>query len=813
MVASRLCGAMSAPGANEGKNTMNSNRHPLSARLSSLATITALGAAITAHAGIVERDYIDTTKWDVGDYVQDNLVLHYDGIRNVGATEEHSMTTAVWNNLAQTAVGTDYHMDWVSYTGENTSSLTRSKGDTTQGEWNENGFVFNGRVCWMKWNNDSGKSPVSITPEFTMQFAMTANTADQIGDNATGYLFTPHSDYDWSKGGVALRNTVNDVITPANAVYAVDSARLGDTNTRPNFQNESPRYATVMSDSSAYMCFEETTLPSSGTSGYATLSTTPSTQDNNWIAIGGLGKRTTATPKNFQGFNGTLHNYRLYSVALTEAQLKQNRIVDDARFFGIRAPIATTNVIVCSTYSYLDGTEPQGFYAVDSEGHTFTAPSANVIAANGITYHCIGHTLETWSDATESWGDPFVQTGIYSVQIASTDYKRITWLWEAVSGIRTAADYSLADYSPAGLVLHYDGIFNDGAGKAHSTTATRWQNLVPGWEDQAMYWVSYRQKDNQDDPDVLQADRYNQTKGKWNATSGFAFDGYECWMKWNEGKKFVVPPAYTWQFAMEASLDDLNDNNGQLAYLFMPYSSIQWMNGSVAMRQTANGSITPANAIFSTDEGRFGAWNTGERPYFTNANPRNATILATSTSMAAFEGGTIPTSAPGLRTHTNNPLAVSRTNNWFAIGGQYKPAAGDTVKYFQSFRGTLHSVRFYNRPITQEEAVRNFNTDSARYFGALAVTNFVVEVEQGKDFDATPAPGAYFVEGSYEFTATAGADGAPTGYRLQDWDEATGQWANPRYCDGTDYTHDVSASAAKVKLTWCKRNPFVITVR
>lgn len=35
----------------------------------------------------------------------------------------------------------------------------------------------------------------------------------------------------------------------------------------------------------------------------------------------------------------------------------------------------------------------------------------------------------------------------------------------------------------------------------------------------------------------------------------------------------------------------------------------------------------------------------------------------------------------------------------------------------------------------------------------------------------------------------------------------------PAYCDGTDYTHDVSASAAKVKLTWCKRNPFVITVR
>ena len=29
------------------------------------------------------------TAWDVGDYVQDGLVMHYDGIRNVGADQPH----------------------------------------------------------------------------------------------------------------------------------------------------------------------------------------------------------------------------------------------------------------------------------------------------------------------------------------------------------------------------------------------------------------------------------------------------------------------------------------------------------------------------------------------------------------------------------------------------------------------------------------------------------------------------------------------------------------------------------------------------
>lgn len=37
--------------------------------------------------------------------------------------------------------------------------------------------------------------------------------------------------------------------------------------------------------------------------------------------------------------------------------------------------------------------------------------------------------------------------------------------------------------------------------------------------------------------------------------------------------------------------------------------------------------------------------------------------------------------------------------------------------------------------------------------------------------------------------------------------------AGVKYWDSPDYTNDVSISAAKVKLTWCKRNPFVITVR
>ena len=37
--------------------------------------------------------------YDVDDYVQDGLVLHFDGIRNAGATEAHSTDATTWANL------------------------------------------------------------------------------------------------------------------------------------------------------------------------------------------------------------------------------------------------------------------------------------------------------------------------------------------------------------------------------------------------------------------------------------------------------------------------------------------------------------------------------------------------------------------------------------------------------------------------------------------------------------------------------------------------------------------------------------------
>ena len=58
----------------------------------------ALGA-LSASAEIKYWDNPAYRAFDVGDYVQSGLLLHYDGIRNAGAAADHDPNATVWKNL------------------------------------------------------------------------------------------------------------------------------------------------------------------------------------------------------------------------------------------------------------------------------------------------------------------------------------------------------------------------------------------------------------------------------------------------------------------------------------------------------------------------------------------------------------------------------------------------------------------------------------------------------------------------------------------------------------------------------------------
>ena len=146
-------------------------------------------------------------------------------------------------------------------------------------------------------------------------------------------------------------------------------------------------------------------------------------------------------------------------------------------------------------------------------------------------------------------------------------------------------------------------------------------------------------------------------------------------------------------------------------------------------------------------------------------------------------------------------------NNAFRLGGWGGGPGGS-----QNLVGTMKTFRYYDRVLTEEEIVRNRNVDAARYFGELGVTNVLVAVEDGSVIAATPAPGAYFVEGSHAFTANGAAG---IGYRLSVPDGNGGWTTLQSFVEGGSYSYDKADANTPpcVKLEWRIVKPFMLIVR
>ena len=669
--------------------------------------------------------------YGVDDYVQDGLLIFLDGIRNAGANAPHDSSATKWANLGSKA----------------SSDATLSLGKDASA-WTEDGFNF------------YGKSSVSVP--FGRDKA--ANSTMQIlSDSVPSQQQIPSASHQYVMSG-----SYNNF---ALSTYGNNFCfRSFEKDPKISVGANNPvGYATMIvtkGDTKASIVFSGTTIPSSG-NGYQSFDSLSSSTINT-LAIGGWGGDKC------QFTIGGVKFFRYYDRVLTEAELAQNRRVDNYRYFGIYEP-ADPNVTVQSTYACLEGYDPCGDYEVE-DSYPFAAPATNT-TPNGIVYVCDGYVVEKksgqagWIVAAEGAGSSYRYE-------TSAGIVRLTWKWKAAHGLRTAADYGFDDYSPAGLRLHYDGLLNAGVGVARSTTATKWVNL--GSDGAAMdLTLSRASSDN--------------NRSAWGG-QGYEFAGY----------------------AMFQSSATMWTTNNFTAQAFM----------DAAFADNAHSS---GNYIAATDWAKFGMqiWGAGEaarlnalgqnymdpRPRFTTANGRLQYVTAIQNDSAKtttiFPGVSAPTSgtaATGFRQYTacTNEYSIA-----FRLGGWGGGAGSE-----QCLVGTLNNFRYYDRVLTDEELVRNRNVDSVRYFGELAVTNLVVEIEEGQEMTATPAPGAYFVEGSYGFSVQTHGSDNRFSYKLQRWDEENECWAYVRSGQGTEYTHVVAAAPApKMKIIWRRQQPFVLVVR
>ncbi|MBQ6247877.1 MAG: hypothetical protein IJK04_13485 [Kiritimatiellae bacterium] len=675
--------------------------------------------------------------YDISDYVQDGLLVHYDGIRNVGMDVAHDSATSKWLNLGSGGASYDLTL------------AQKVAGD--QGHWLDNGYRFEGNSVFSSAKHDGNW----LT--YTFQWVIDGKKSEQRYNPP--YLFSAS----WNNLGFGMGDN------PKNGCFHYNTQ--GASN-RPYILNSAKEYtyATAISDADnkEIKFFEGTKAPTSGgiANGYykfaddATMSALAYSQGSYNVA--GYGSADGQ-------FVGTIKNIRIYTRVLTDAELAHNRRVDNYRFFGIYEP-ETTNVVVQSTYSYLQGNEKAGPYEVEGS-YTFTAPET-VTAPNGITYACAGYTVETqdgtgWTALTSGTGNSYRYE-------TSTGTVRLTWKWKATSGIRSAADYRFDDLSPAGLALHYDGLLNQGVGKDRSTTSTKWINLGSAGSSMNL-----------------------STQRKSGDTSAWGDKGYEY-----AGNTYFQSDVntYVWGGSYSAQIlaDAKHADNKHVSGNYLAAST--W--NRFGMQVYGDKNLARSNVQ--------GIGNDAMRvTYPTEDGIDYMTVIADAAAKVdyAFAGTKIPTGGTATAGYRPYTTQLAPYSNYFRLGGWGGGNNG------QGLTGTIFTFRYYDRVLTEEELVRNRNVDAVRYFGALGVTNVVVAVEAGSGIDPEEDEnGAYFVEGSHTFRASGAAG---LGYRLSVPDGNGGWTTLKAFVEGDSYSYDKADADTPpcVKLEWRIVKPFMLIVR
>ena len=708
--------------------------------------------------------------YTVDDYVWTGLEVFYDGICNVGTNQPHSYSTVNWVNLGSKGDVNDVFVQRLNAAGSAWADATDLDpvGERDPGHWTENGFRMDAEGRFRC--NSPGNFAVGT--DYSLQMLIDANASDQIADSS--FPFGANN----TTFGIQIRKTDNLLAWRC----------LGLSSGYPNLPGDHYDYVTaIMHSDNKQAFFSGTTEPTSGT-GYKTG--TSAGYSDTGFCLGGYGKSGVT-----DRFVGTLKSFRQYDHALGPAEVAQNRKVDNWRYFGLAD---VTNVIVQSTVPYLRGDEPDGAYAVDGS-HVFTAPAT--MTAKGIDYACDGYTVETWgplANKGDGWSAATHFTGNSYAYTTAAGKVRLTWKWKATRGLRTAADYGFDDYSQAGIVWNFDGLLNQGVGVARSTTATTWKNLAPDPVTPELFVQRINSgRNNYDNTSPLSslAPSGDRDPGEWTE-DGFRLKGDSRW----RGLGQVGPVAnWTLQTLVDADVDDIVNDT-------MYVINVSWPNFAMVLRKSKDAPV-PNCFYFNAQDAQAAS---SPRPYFQNESGTYgfATAILDSSDRTAkmFQGVTPPTGgtiADGYHQYASAVTPFKDTN--FGLGA----SAG----YTEYFIGTLKSIRYYDRVLTEEELVRNRNADAARYFGELGVTNLVVEVAEGEDFACDPAPGAYFVEGSWTFSAARASGGPmPAGCRVQDWDPVNERWTNSRGVNELSYTYDASCGV-KQRIVWRSLRPFILMVR
>jgi len=696
----------------------------------------AAGAALPAMADAVRV-------YDVDDYVQDDMVLHFDGIRNNGADAAHDPTTRTWKNLVDgqpdAAFDASYHGYW-------TNSL---------------GFFFEGY-------NRSGyaqiSSPITLGPNMTVQIVVDVDPSLQAGGQQGAYRNTTYfhsgtGDYNF---GIYTSNTKSEGAAPSSELSFTSDNYYGP---RTPISSWNGKYATLV--------IKEDAGKADGFAGSladsANLGVSYTTKHN--FANGRPLQYCWGGSKNMtqgRAVLGTYYAVRVYTNALSEAQIEKNMTVDEARFRNADTVGKTPNVIVASDTDGVDGVEPSGKYHV-SGTFTFTARPA---VAGGVGYACAGYSIETWDGS--AWSAAVTNSGVtsYTHNAATQPAKvRLTWIWARQATIRTAADYDVDDYVQDDLVLHFDGIRNNGAGVAHDPTASTWKNLVDGQPDAAFSYT------------------YN---GYWTNSLGYFFMGQSKPSCAQITNAITLGPNLTVQIAVDINPSlQAGGEQGENRITTYFHSGVGGSSDFGVFTYNTGSGVPVSELSFKSDN-----YYLPRMPIY-SWNGKYATLVIKE------DAGKTDGFAVSLTDSANLGESYSTRHNMakdtpfqYCWGGSKQMETGRAVL------GTYYAVRVYTNALSEAQIAKNMRIDDIRFrdIGDVTVVNGAIEGTSSCGESSMP-DGTYNVEsGSWTFTAEKVVVGRMRRFphlRVETWD-GSGWKVSSKHEESYTYT----AGDGRVRLTW-----------
>ena len=667
-------------------------------------------------------------------YVADGLVLYYDGEWNAGFGAHDSAAT-IWKDLS--ATGNDAEFVYLAPGG---GWLDNAYDFQTNGHFQTTSAIDLGSSFSVQMATDSRSNPFvgNLWPWF-------------VGSNDGHFQFYPNN------------STLNVVL---NADGMLGSGH------RSQFTWSDSRFLTAMVDANSNILFQTSMSERNWSVGSG-----PTPLGSQVFAIGGPTKALypNDSDRTKRSARTPFHAVRIYTKILSADEIARNRAVDEARFFGNGTP-ATGAVIVQTSIAGLSGREPDGIYFPDA--WTFAAGSGTQ-TVRGIEWQCSGYQLQTWDAATSTWGAQVSNESCSYSSPSGTSFAsvRLTWLWEPVSGVRTAADYALADYATGAIELHLDGM-------EHGSSATVWSDLSGHGRDATL-------------------------GGNGDHTSGWTADGYFFASNAvfatadSSVAKFALGKRTTIQILADATAEanDAGNHHGTFVAPYIGGNRLAW--GSVWYKSDGY-----HNVFYHTDSLNGSAWNTrasessvGGIKYLTALRDDSKTALISGTAYPApSEERTDNGGSPGWFNGSKSDVAAA--GQW-CVGSTTLGGGGDPLY------GTVKSVRLYDRLLGEDELAWNRSVDSARFFGALAATNVVVVANE---FSGLATDTAYEVFGAHTFAASpSSVDGSSANFVRVQTLQANGTWVETARSEGGSY--DYTPAAGTVRIEFRKSNPFVIVVR